>query len=71
MSTDYMHGALLGVSKLLLSLWTDPSRCRGTLHDLLPDILLLQERFKLIELPTEIRRKPRSISDLKHWKGKK
>ena len=64
-----MHCALLGVSKLLLSLWMDAARCSGTSHDLRADISLLDERISKIEVPSEIRRKPRGISDMKHWKG--
>ena len=62
MSVEYMHCALLGVSKLLLSLWTDPARCGGMLHD----IRVCDDRIKV---PSSIRRKPRTVSDLKHWKG--
>ena len=69
MSPDYMHCALLGVSKMLLHLWTDTSRCRGTLHNLHADVALLDRRIKDIEVPSEIHRKPRGISDLKQWKG--
>lgn len=69
MSPDYMHCACLGVTKLLLNLWTDTARCRGTGHDLHADITLLDERIHQIAVPSEIRHKPRGISDMKHWKG--
>ena len=69
MSPDYMHCALLGVAKHLLTLWTEASRCRGTYHDLRQDVSLLDERINRIEVPSEIRHKPHSISDMKHWKG--
>lgn len=64
-----MHCALLGVSKLLLQLWTSPTHCINTNHDLRADIPLLDERISKIAVPCEVRRKPRGISDVKHWKG--
>lgn len=68
-SPEYMHCALLGVSKLLLSLWTDTSRCRGRVHDLHTHIHLLDERIHQVEVPSDICRKPRGVSEQKHWKG--
>ena len=68
-SIDYMHCVLLGVSKLLLSLWLEPSRCRGTSHDLHSQLNLLDDRFSRLHVPSMIRRKPRGLNDLKHWKG--
>ena len=67
MSLDYMHCALLGVSKLLLNLWTDTARCRSTNHNLHADVKILDERIAQITVPSEIRRKPRGISDMKGW----
>ncbi len=62
MSVEYMHCALLGVSKLL---WTDVARCGGSLHDVRHAIPTLDKRIKnIVHRP-----KPRGISDLKHWKG--
>jgi hypothetical protein len=69
MSPDYMHCALLGVSKLLLNLWTDTARCRSTNHNLHADVKILDERIAQITVPSEILHKPREISDMKHWKG--
>jgi len=60
MSPDYMHSALLGVSKLLLNMW---------IKDQHIDVGVVEERIKLIDVPTEISRKPRGIRELKHWKG--
>lgn len=54
---------------LLLNLWMDTARCHGTGHDLHADITLLDERIHQIAVPSEIRRKPRKTSDMKHWKG--
>ena len=68
-SPDYMHGALLGVTKLLINLWTAPSKCRGTDHDLHSVVDLLDERIQQMKIPSEIRRSPRGIKDVKHWKG--
>ncbi len=68
-SVEYMHCALLGVSKLLLTLWTDSTRCSNTVHDLRYAMPLLDRRINNIKIPSSIRRKPRPISDLKHWKG--
>ena len=56
MSPDYMHSALLGVSKLLLNLW---------IKDQHIDVDMVEERIKLIDVPTEICRKPRGIRELK------
>ena len=69
MSVEYMHCALLGVSKLLLSLWTDSARCSNTIHDIRHAIQQLDNRMNRIKVTSSIRRKPRGISDLKHWKG--
>lgn len=69
MSPEYMHCALLGVSKLLLSLWTDTSRSRGTNHNLCPLIDVINERIASVSVPNEIGRRPRSVSEVKHWKG--
>ena len=68
-SVDYMHCTLIGVSKLLLNLWTNSSRCSGTNHNLHSDIPLLDSRLRCVQVPAMIRRKPRGISDVKHWKG--
>ena len=69
-SPEYMHCALLGVSKLLLGLWTDTARSKGkeyNIHKHIPAIDHLISSH--IETPSEITRKPRGISNLKHWKG--
>lgn len=57
-----MHLALLGVSKLVLGLWTNERVIRANLN-------VVEKRIKQIEVPTEISREPRGISELKHWKG--
>ena len=69
-SVEYMHCIMEGVVKLLLSLWTDHTRSRGTLHDLEPHLHLIDDRIAQIQVPTEIPRKPRGIQEhLKKWKG--
>ena len=59
-SPEYMHSALLGVSKLILNLW---------INDQHIEIGAVEERMKQIDVPTEVARKPRGIRELKHWKG--
>ena len=69
-SVEYMHCIMLGVVKTLLSLWTDPAKSRGTLHDIEPDLPLIDQRIAQIQVPTEMPRKPRSIKEhLGDWKG--
>lgn len=67
---EYMHCGLLGVSKLLLTSWTDTSRSNSTLHDLRYAVPLMDERMHKIIVASSIRRKPCGISELKHWKGR-
>ena len=69
MSPDYMHCALLGVTKMLLHMWTDRARSRDSIHDIHFEVHLLDERMSHISVPSEVRRKPRGVSDIKHWKG--
>ena len=68
-SVEYMHSALLGVSRGLFNLWLDPTHCRDTLHDLRGSIPQLNKLISLIQVPSLIGRKPRALTDLKHWKG--
>ena len=63
-SPEYMHLALLGVSKLALSLWMKVSAAMRA------NLSVIEEIIKHIEVPTEICREPRGISEVKHWKGK-
>ena len=49
-SPEYMHCALLGVSKLLLNLWTDTSRCKNTSHDLHRNVPLLNQKIKKFQV---------------------
>lgn len=61
-SPEYMHLALLGVSKLMLSLWVNEMGLQRHITE-------IDKRINTIEVPSEIR-EPRGLSDLKHWKGK-
>ena len=68
-SPDYMHCACLGVSKLMIGLWTNTTRCRQTEHDLHKSIGAIDINVTNIKTPTEITRKPRGLGDVHHWKG--
>lgn len=69
-SVEYMHCVMEGVVKLLLSLWTDTARCRGTLHDIERDLYLVDQRIGQVQFPTEMPQKPRGLKDhLSNWKG--
>lgn len=63
-----MHGALLGVSKQLLTLWFG-TKSVGTGHDLRANIATVNAQLQLIAVPSEISRKPRDVSEAAHWKG--
>ena len=69
MTPEYMHAALLGVSKLVLTMWMSDARSHGRFSDLHDNISRVEERIRQIEVPSEIRRRPRRISEVKHWKG--
>jgi len=55
--------ALLGVSKSLLNFWLKES---VALHTNLNEV---EDRIKQIEVPSEICREPRALTEVKHWKG--
>ena len=66
---DYMHGVLLGVTKLLLRLWFSKefSRCSFSAYHLLP---IVDKRIMQVKPTIDISRVPRTIgADLKHWKA--
>jgi len=69
-SPEYMHSALLGVSKAVLNQWMKEARSRGMFSNLHANMDVVGRRISQIEVPSEIRRKPRGVSELKHWKGK-
>ncbi|XP_035678818.1 uncharacterized protein LOC118417371 [Branchiostoma floridae] len=71
MAVDYMHNALLGVTKRLVRFWfsetpankTKPWYCGHAVHD-------VDDMLERIQPPMEIHRRPRSISSqLQHWKA--
>ena len=64
-----MHLALLGVSKLVLTMWMSDARSHGSFSNLHDNVSVVEERIRQIEVPSEMRRKPRRITELKHWKG--
>ena len=66
---DYMHDVLLGVQKLLLSLWfgNTHSKEEFSLYHL---VSVVDQRLKNISPTLDITRLPRSISEhLKYWKA--
>ena len=69
MSCDYMHGVLLGVVKLLLSLWINPSCRRKLPCDIRSKVPMISERLQQLQVPCEITHGPRGFEHLKHWKG--
>ena len=68
-SCDYMHGVLLGVVKLLLSLWIDPSHCRNLPCDIRTKLPVISECLQQLQVSCEITHGPRGFEHLKNWKG--
>lgn len=64
---DYMHSVCLGVMRKLLFKWRDG----GKLFCLKKQMHLLDSRIKEVNLywPSDFNRKPRSLSELEHWKA--
>ena len=69
MAIDYMHGVLLGVQKLLLTLWFSPTFSKEH-FSIFSKVVNVDERLFQI-LPTfEVMRLPRSnLEHLKYWKA--
>lgn len=65
-----MHSALLGIAKTVLNLWMKEARSCGIFSNLHANMDIVEQRISQIEIPSEIRRKPRGISERKHWKGR-
>ena len=66
---DYMHGVLLGVQKLLLTLWFS-TKFAGKDYSISGWVSLVDKRLSEITPTLEIHRLPRSISEhLKYWKA--
>jgi hypothetical protein len=68
-SVDYMHCILLGITKLLLTLWFSASH-RDSKFSMYNMVHKVDERLQYIRPPSYISRLPRSIScHLKFWKA--
>ena len=66
---DYMHGVLLGVQKLLLTLWFS-AKFAGKDYSISGQVSRADKRLLEISPTLEIHRLPRSISEhLKYWKA--
>ena len=72
MPLDYMHGVLLGVVKMLFSLWFD-SKYKKERFYIGDKITTVDERLVKCPPPPPdfISKLPRCIKDRKYWKGKK
>ena len=67
---DFLHCALLGVARQLVSLWFDTSNHHHPWYIGQPCILERYDvRVKNVMVPKEIRRLPRSIQTREHWKA--
>lgn len=66
---DYMHGVLLGITKLLINLWTLGSNSKAV-FSISTSINIIDDRLKMIKPPSYITRVPRTISNhIKYWKA--
>lgn len=65
---DYMHNVCLGVTRKLLNFWLS-----GNLQTRLPNRIVQMLSIRLVSLkcniPKEINRKPRPLSELSRWKA--
>ena len=61
-AVDYMHCALLGVTKYLLGLWFNSEHNKENFY-IGRSVLLVDKRLKEITPPSIISRKPRAISE--------
>jgi Transposase family tnp2 len=68
LSIDYMHCALLGVGKMLLEMWLDPSNHHEKYYIGLRKTEI-DSRLLKIRPPTSLSRMPRSINDITVWKA--
>lgn len=67
---DYMHCILLGVTKMLLTLWTDKAYSTNPWHLGSDKMKKLEERYLAIKPPNVITRTPRSLpKNLAHFKA--
>ncbi|KAJ8313371.1 hypothetical protein KUTeg_009075 [Tegillarca granosa] len=66
---DYMHGVLLGVTKLMMKLWFSTEKS-SELFSISSSVDLVDKRIRNIKPPNSISRVPRSIKDhMKYWKA--
>ena len=68
MPMDYMHGVLLGVVKMMLSLWLDKKHKKESFY-IGNKIDQLNSRLGKCKPPDFISRLPRNPNDRKYWKG--
>ena len=67
---DYMHCVLLGITKMLLTLWTDKSYSSQPWYLGLDKVKILERRYLAIQPPNVITRTPRSLlKNLAHFKA--
>ena len=67
---DYMHCVLLGITKMLLTLWTDKSYSLNPWYLGSSNMKKLEERYLGIKPPNVITRTPRSVlKNLSHFKA--
>ena len=68
MPLDYMHGVLLGVVKMLCSMWFD-SKYKKEPFYIGDKVSIVDERLLRCHPPDFISRLPRGLKDRKYWKG--
>ena len=68
MPVDYMHGVLLGVVKMMLSLWLDKKHKKESFY-IGNQMDQLNARLGECKPPDFISRLPRNLNDRKYWKG--
>lgn len=67
-AVDYMHCMMLGIVKMLLSLWFDKSY-KSEHFNISDKINIVNERLMKIKPPNFIGRLPRPLTDLSHYKA--
>ena len=67
-SIDYMHGSLLGVTRLLLKLWLQSQYHEENWY-ISSQKSVLDDRLSKIQPPDKIQRTPRCLDLVKFWKG--
>lgn len=67
-TVDYMHCVLLGIMKMLLTLWFDVSHAKET-WSIRKCLSTINDRLSSLKPPYHISRKPRSLDDVQQWKA--